>query len=133
METQRALELGMKQVQDFCTHIEIWFNGTAADSDALYEQLLTSFDPSFTLINGDGNRINLDELALWLKGVYGQFPTRKVLLQNLSGYATTQHILVSYTEIQLTDDSQNTRQASAVFRFAHNQALWYHLVEEWVR
>lgn len=132
MKTQHLLDLGKQQVEDFCTHIEIWFNGTAADPDALYEKILASFDPAFILINGDGHTVDFHALAQWLKGIYGQFPTRKVTLQNLTGLATTQHVLLSYTEIQCTDGIQNTRQASAVFRLDANQALWYHLVEEWI-
>ncbi|MGG5577656.1 hypothetical protein ACPDHL_09980 [Myroides sp. C15-4] len=132
MKTQHFLELGKQQVQDFCIDIEIWFNGTASDPNALYEKILASFDPAFILMNGDGHTIDFPSLTQWLQGVYGQFPTRKVTLQNLTGNATTQHILLTYTEIQVTDGIQNTRQASAIFRLHDNQALWYHLVEKWV-
>jgi hypothetical protein len=132
MHTTALIELGKKQVQDFCHHIEMWFNGTATDQQALYEAITNTFDPAFQLINGDGNTVDFPMLTQWLHQVYGQFPQRKVEVKNIEAQATSHHVLVSYTEIQYTDDSQNTRQASAVFRYENGKTLWYHLVEEWV-
>lgn len=125
------LALGQQQVRDFCTHIEQWFNGTATDKQMLYDALINTFHPAFTLRNGDGQTIDFPMLTQWLQQVYGQFPTRTVTLENLNGYATAHHVVVTYTEIQITGDSQNKRTASAVFLLQEGKALWYHLVEDW--
>lgn len=131
MKTSNNVELGKQQVLNFCKNIEIWFNGTASDPKLLYQAILHRFDPAFTLVNGDGDTIDFNQLSQWLEKVYGQFPTRKVVIQQLEGYATSQHILLTYTEIQYTEGLQNTRHASAVFVIREHQAFWYHLVEQW--
>lgn len=132
MKTQYNLELGKKQVQDFCNNIQIWFNGTAVNQEHLYQQIVNTFDPAFKLINGDGDTIDFTMLTKWLKQVYGQFPTRIVSLQNLEGYATSHHVALSYIEIQSTGGIQTTRKASAVFVIKDSKALWYHLIEQWI-
>ncbi|MEJ5144771.1 MULTISPECIES: hypothetical protein [unclassified Sphingobacterium] len=132
MKTQNSLELGKKQVQDFCNNIQVWFNGTAKNQKHLYEQIINTFAPAFKLVNGDGDVIDFTMLSQWLKQVYGQFPSRIVSLQKLEGYATSQHILVSYIEIQSTGEIQTIRQASAIFIIKDNKALWYHLIEKWI-
>lgn len=133
MHNSHALALGQEQVQHFCTNIQQWFNGNATNKKALYQAITSTFDPNFQLINGDGQTINFSMLTQWLQQVYGQFPTRTVKLENLNGYATAHHVVVTYTEIQTTGEKQNTRNASAVFIIQDNQALWYHLVEQWVK
>ena len=133
MHNSNALVLGQEQVQQFCANIQQWFNGNATNKKALYQAITSTFDPNFQLINGDGQTINFSMLTQWLQQVYGQFPTRTVKLENLNGYATAHHVVVTYTEIQTTGETQNTRNASAVFIIQDNQALWYHLVEQWVK
>ncbi len=132
MKKQYNLELGKKQVQDFCNNIQIWFNGTAVNQEHLYQQIVNTFDPAFKLINGDGDIIDFTMLTQWLKQVYGQFPTRIVSLQNLEGYATSHHVVLSYIEIQSTGGIQTTRKASAVFVIKESKALWYQLIEQWI-
>lgn len=132
MKTQNNLELGKKQVQDFCNNIQVWFNGTAKNQEHLYEQIINTFSADFKLINGDREIVDFNMLSQWLKQVYGQFPTRIVSLQDLEGYATSHHILVSYIEIQSTGEIQTTRQASAIFVIKDNEAIWYHLIEHWI-
>lgn len=131
MKTQNNVELGKQQVLDFGTNIEIWFNGTASDPKSVYQAILSSFDPAFLLLTGDGDTINFNQLSQWLEKVYGQFPTRKVVIQQLEGHATSQHILLTYTEVQSTDGIENIRHASAVFVVREDRAYWYHLVEQW--
>lgn len=133
MHHSHALALGQEQVQHFCANIQQWFNGNATNKQALYQAIVDTFHPAFQLVNGDGQTINFSMLTQWLQQVYGQFPTRTVKLENLNGYATAHHVVVTYTEIQTTGETQNTRNASAVFIIQDNQALWYHLVEQWVK
>ncbi|MBB1137912.1 hypothetical protein [Myroides sp. WP-1] len=131
MHNSNALALGQEQVRLFCLYIEQWFNGTATHRDDLYEAIIRTFHPAFHLINGDDQTINFSMLTQWLHQVYGQFPTRTVKIENFNGYASSHHVVVTYTEIQTTGDTQTTREASAVFLIEDNQALWYHLVEVW--
>jgi len=126
------LILAQQEVENFVQHIETWFNGTATDKTALYQCISTAFDPAFTMQTGDGNTIDYATFLPWLTAVYGQFPTRKVQLEDLAGYATQHHAVIQFIEIQQTDEMITKRKSSAVFILQDNKALWYHLVEQWI-
>ncbi|MEK6493295.1 hypothetical protein [Myroides odoratimimus] len=126
------LELGKQQVIDFHVNIQTWFNGTAEHREALYKTIVTTFDPSFKMTNGDGNSVSYDAFTQWLPTVYGKFPTRQVEVKELKGYATFSHIIVEYIEIQQTEDIRTERESSAVFTLKDQQAIWYNLIERWV-
>ena len=128
----KKLELGKQQVIDFHINIQTWFNGTAEDREALYKAIVTTFDPSFKMTNGDGNLVSYDAFTQWLPTVYGKFPTRQVEVKELKGYATFSHIIVEYIEIQQTEDIRTERESSAVFTLKDQQAIWYNLIERWV-
>ncbi|MDR2283764.1 MAG: hypothetical protein LBE37_11170 [Sphingobacterium sp.] len=126
------LELGKWQVRDFCKHIEVWFNGTADGKDDLYRIITDSFSPSFSMVTGDGEVIGYAIFRSWLHEVYGRFPTRRIEVKDISGYATTAHVLLQFVEIQWTDNLRTERLSSAVFLLEEDRAVWSHLIEEWV-
>lgn len=126
------LELGKQQVIDFHVNIQTWFNGTATDKEGVYKAIVSTFDPSFIMTNGDGKSMGYDTFTQWLTTAYGIFPTRQIEVKNIAGYATFGHIIVEYIEIQQTDEVRTERQSSAVFTLKEGKAMWYHLVERWV-
>lgn len=133
MDKVNHLELGTQQVIDFHVNIQTWFNGTAMDKDALYETIVKSFNPSFVMTNGDGKSMGYTAFATWLTTAYGIFPTRQIEVEDIRGYASFSHVIVEYTEIQQTDDVRTERESSAVFTIEEGQAVWYHLMERWVK
>jgi len=133
MSTTKNLELGKQQVVDFHVNIQTWFNGTAENKDELYQAIVSTFNPAFSMINGDGNEVGFNAFTNWLPTVYGKFPTRVVEMKNLSGYATFSHVIVEYVEIQQTDELRTERESSAVFTIGEGQAMWYHLIERWIK
>lgn len=122
----------IKELQEFCGNIEKWFRGEEQDQEVLYQMILSGFSPDFKMTNGDGNTATLFMFSDWLPTVYGQFPERRVLIENIEIYHSDHHALATYTEIQATGDSVNTRKSSAVFLLNEDRALWLHLIENWI-
>lgn len=120
------------EIKEFHTNIEAWFRGKSEDRDTLYKKLLSGFTAEFKMINGNKDTITLAALSEWLPGVYGQFPDRTIILENIEVYSTESHGLASYVEIQTTGDSTTQRRSSAVFVIHENKALWLHLMESWI-
>lgn len=121
-----------KEVKGFHEDIEKWFHGQEKDQDNLYEKLLSGFAPDFTMVNGNGDTISLSAFAEWLPGIYGKFPDRRIILENIEITHTESHGLASYIEIQITGDAMTRRQSSAVFLVNEEKAVWLHLIEHWI-
>ncbi|MFP3599095.1 hypothetical protein [Chryseobacterium sp. SIMBA_029] len=121
-----------KEVKGFHEDIEKWFHGQEKDQDSLYEKLLSGFAPDFTMVNGNDDIISLSAFAEWLPGVYGKFPERRIILENIEITHTESHGLASYIEIQITGDATTRRQSSAVFLVNEEKAVWLHLIEHWI-
>lgn len=122
-----------REIKEFHYMIEEWFRGNAPDQEILYQKLLSGFTPEFRMINGNGNTVTLSDLSGWLPGVYGKFPNRVIILENIEVESTDNHGLASYTEIQITGTETTRRHSSAVFLLNDEKALWLHLIEKWVR
>lgn len=121
-----------REIKEFHYMIEEWFRGNAQDQEILYQKLLSGFTPEFRMINGNGNTVTLSDLSGWLPGVYGKFPNRVIILENIEVESTDNHGLASYTEIQITGTETTRRHSSAVFLLNDEKALWLHLIEKWV-
>ncbi len=121
-----------REIKEFHYMIEEWFRGNAPDQEILYQKLLSGFTPEFRMINGNGNTVTLSDLSGWLPGVYGKFPNRVIILENIEVESTDNHGLASYTEIQITGTETTRRHSSAVFLLNDEKALWLHLIEKWV-
>lgn len=119
------------EIKEFHTAIEAWFRGNG-DQDMLYQKLLSGFAPDFKMVSGNGNSITLAAFSEWLPGVYGKFPDRTIILENMEVESTESHGLASYIEIQITGSTTTHRQSSAVFVMDEEKALWLHLVEKWI-
>ncbi|AQX83963.1 hypothetical protein DSC47_10425 [Elizabethkingia miricola] len=119
------------ELRKFCENIEKWFRGEA-DQETLYHEILSGFSPDFRMINGDGDAVSFHMFSDWLPTVYGKFPSRSVTLENVDIQYSDKHGLATYTEIQITEDVNNQRKASAVFLLEEDKALWLHLIEEWI-
>lgn len=121
-----------KEIIDFHEYIERWFHGQEKDQDTLLQKLLSGFSSDFTMLNGNGDIVSLSALSIWLPGVYGKFPERNIILENITITHTESHGLASYTEIQITGDTTTRRQSSAVFLIYEEKVLWLHLIEHWI-
>lgn len=121
-----------KEVKGFHEDIEKWFHGQEKDQNSLYKTLLSGFFSNFTMVNGNGDTISLPVFAEWLPGVYGKFPERRIILENIEITHTESHGLASYIEIQITGDVTTRRQSSAVFLVNEEKAVWLHLIEHWI-
>jgi hypothetical protein len=133
MSTTNNLELGKQQVVDFHVNIQTWFNGTAENKEELYQAIVSTFNPSFVMTNGDGKSMGYEAFVQWLATAYGIFPSRQIEVKDIEGYATFSHVIVNYIEIQQTDQLRTERESSAVFTIGEGQAMWYHLIERWVK
>ncbi|KMQ62958.1 hypothetical protein ACM46_13450 [Chryseobacterium angstadtii] len=121
----------IREIKEFHTDIEAWFHGEQ-DQENLYKKLLSGFDTDFKMTSGDGNTLSLDVLSEWLTGVYGQFPDRSIIIENIAVQTTDVHGLASYIEIQTTGSTVTRRKSSAVFLLNDERALWLHLIEKWI-
>lgn len=133
MNSVNNLELGKQQVLDFHVNIQTWFNGTANDKEALLNAIVGTFNKSFVMTNGDGNSVTYQNFEQWLSTVYGKFPTRVIEVKNVEGYSTFAHVVVNYIEMQQTDEVRTERESSAVFTIEEGEAMWFHLIERWVK
>ncbi|PIF45440.1 hypothetical protein CLU96_2445 [Chryseobacterium sp. 52] len=121
----------IKEIKEFHKDIESWFRGEK-DQESLYKKLLSGFNPDFKMINGNNDTITLAAFSEWLPGAYGQFPERKITLENIEVYSTDDHGLASYIEIQTTGSKVTHRRSSAVFIIREDKAFWLHLIESWI-
>lgn len=121
----------IEEIKEFHRDIEAWFRGKE-DQESLYKKLLSGFNSDFKMISAHNNTITLASFSEWLPGVYGQFPDRSIVLDNIEVRSTERHGLASYVEIQTTGDSVTHRQSSAVFVMHQDKAFWLHLIEKWI-
>lgn len=131
-KSMNSKEKMTREITEFHQDIEKWFQGRSEDREALYQKLLSGFLPEFKMINGNGDTVTLAAFSDWLPTVYGKFPERKVYVENIEVEHSDRHGLATYTEIQMTGNTSNKRQSSAVFLLNPERALWLHLVENWI-
>lgn len=131
-KTQLNLDAAIQEVIAFHQQIEIWFNGTATDQSALFTEITSAFSPLFAMRNGDGKIMAYEAFVQWLPTAYGLFPARRIEVDHIRGFATTQHVLVEYIEVQYTNEVKTTRRSSAVFVEEEAVVKWAHLLEQWV-
>lgn len=121
----------IREIKEFHIDIEAWFHGKE-DRESLYQKLLSGFHADFKMITGNNDTITLAAFSEWLPGAYGQFPDRSIILEDIEVYATENHGLASYIEIQTTGSTVTRRKSSAVFVIRDDKAFWLHLIEKWI-
>lgn len=122
----------IREITEFHENIEKWFQSKTADQEALYTKLLSGFTAEFKMVNGNGNVVTLSAFSDWLPTVFGKFPERTILVEDIEVHNSHHHGLATYTELQTTGGTSNKRQSSAVFLLNEEKALWLHLVENWI-
>ncbi|MDR6371192.1 hypothetical protein J2795_001762 [Chryseobacterium bernardetii] len=120
------------EIEGFHRNIEKWFQGKTEDQESLYKELLSGFSTDFKMINGNGDTVTLSMLEHWLPSVFGKFPERNIEVENIEVQYSDHHGLATYTETQVTGETANKRQSSAVFLLNEEKALWLHLIENWM-
>jgi hypothetical protein len=120
------------EIEGFHRNIEKWFQGKTEDQESLYKELLSGFSPDFKMINGNGDPVTLFMLGDWLPSVFGKFPKRNIEVENIKVHYSDHHGLATYIETQITGETTNKRQSSAVFLLNEEKALWLHLIENWI-
>ncbi|MDE5528241.1 hypothetical protein [Elizabethkingia meningoseptica] len=115
----------------FCNNIEKWFTGEG-EQDMLYQEIVSGFSPDFKMITGDGDAVSFYMFSEWLPTVYGKFPSRRVILEDIEVQYSGKHGLATYTEIQTTEEETTRRASSAIFLLTEEKALWFHLIESWI-
>ncbi len=120
------------EIEGFHRNIEKWFQGKTEDQESLYKELLSGFSTDFKMINGNGDTVTLSMLEDWLPSVFGKFPERNIEVENIEVQYSDHHGLATYTENQVTGETANKRQSSAVFLLNEEKALWLHLIENWM-
>jgi hypothetical protein len=120
------------EIEGFHRNIEKWFQGKTEDQESLYKELLSGFSTDFKMINGNGDTVTLSMLEDWLPSVFGKFPERNIEVENIEVQYSDHHGLATYTETQVTGETANKRQSSAVFLLNEEKALWLHLIENWM-
>ncbi|MDR6486434.1 hypothetical protein J2799_000919 [Chryseobacterium vietnamense] len=120
------------EIEEFHRNIEKWFQGKTEDQESLYKELLSGFSTDFKMINGNGDTVTLSMLEDWLPSVFGKFPERNIEVENIEVQYSDHHGLATYTETQVTGETANKRQSSAVFLLNEEKALWLHLIENWM-
>lgn len=123
------LSKAKEEVIRFHEKIVAWFRGEAQAGTAGTTELLRNFSPDFRMVGPGGNRVTLEELAAFMPGALGKFPEMRIAVKDIEGYATSYHVLLTYTEIQTFADSENTRHSSAVFIRDGDRMLWLDLWE----
>lgn len=120
------------EIEGFHRNIEKWFKGKTEDQESLYKELLSGFSTDFKMISGNGDTVTLSMLEDWLPSVFGKFPERNIEVENIEVQYSDHHGLATYTETQVTGETANKRQSSAVFLLNEEKALWLHLIENWI-
>ncbi|MDR6457697.1 hypothetical protein J2786_000790 [Chryseobacterium vietnamense] len=120
------------EIEGFHRNIEKWFQGKTEDQESLYKELLSGFSTDFKMISGNGDTVTLSMLEDWLPSVFGKFPERNIEVENIEVQYSDHHGLATYTETQVTGETANKRQSSAVFLLNEEKALWLHLIENWI-
>lgn len=120
------------EIEGFHRNIEKWFQGKTENQESLYKELLSGFSTDFKMINGNGDTVTLSMLEDWLPSVFGKFPERTVQVENIEVNHSAHHGLATYIEIQITGETTNKRESSAVFLLNEEKALWLHLIENWI-
>lgn len=121
----------IREIKEFHIDIEAWFRGKE-DQESLYQKLMSGFYADFKMITGNNDTITLAAFSEWLPGAYGQFPDRRIVLEDIEVYATENHGLASYIEIQTTGSTVTRRKSSAVFVVDEERAFWLQLIEKWI-
>lgn len=120
------------EIEGFHRNIEKWFQGKTENQESLYKELLSGFSTDFKMINGNGDTVTLSMLEDWLPSVFGKFPERTIQVENIEVNHSAHHGLATYIETQITGETTNKRQSSAVFLLNEEKALWLHLIENWI-
>lgn len=118
-------------LMSFCKNIEKWFRGEG-EQDMLYQEIVSGFSLDFKMITGDGDTVSFYMFSKWLPTVYGKFPSRRVILEDIEVQYSGKHGLATYTEIQTTEEEVTRRTSSAIFLLTEEKALWFHLIESWM-
>lgn len=120
------------EIEEFHRNIEKWFQGKTENQESLYNKLLSGFSPDFKMINGNGDTVTLSMFGDWLPTAFGKFPERNIQVENIEVHYSDHHGLATYIETQITGETTNRRQSSAVFLLNEEKALWLHLIENWI-
>lgn len=123
------LEKAKEEIIAFHEQIAGWFRGEERIGLAGIDGLLKHFSEDFQMVSPNGSKKRLADLKAWLPPTFGAIPDMRIAVSDIQGYATDQHVLLTYTEKQVVKGQEDTRYSSVVFIREKEQLLWLNLWE----
>ncbi|RBL89834.1 nuclear transport factor 2 family protein [Chitinophaga flava] len=123
------LSKAKEEVIRFSEYITAWFKGEERVAAAGSEGVLQYISHDFRMVSPNGVRRDRQDLASWLPAAFGQYPEMRITINDIQGYATQHHVLLTYTETQHDGTNENTRYSSAVFIREGEHMVWLNLWE----